>query len=140
MSGFFAGQGLCINGTVHLAPREALAAIERGAVLVDLREDYELAMKEFDVPGVVCLANSTFKERFADLPTDRPLILADSVGLRSRDAVALLQQHGYPEVANLNGGILDWDNAKLPTRVGNLWTGQCACQLKPRPRGGGEGR
>jgi len=134
MSAFFANQGLFINGITHLSPREALAAIERGAVLVDLREEYELAMKTFDVPEVVFLANSEFTASFSQLPTDRPLILADSVGLRSRDAVAFLQQQGYTEVANLNGGIVDWDNAGLPTRVGNLWTGQCACQLKPRPR------
>jgi len=134
MSGFFAGQGLWVNGIIHLSPQEALAAVGRGAVLVDLREEYELAMKVFDVPGVVFLANSAFKETFAELPTDRPLILADSVGLRSRDAVAFLQQHGYTEVASLNGGILDWDGAGLPTRVGELWTGQCACQLKPHNR------
>jgi arsenate reductase (thioredoxin) len=131
---FFAGRGLCINGITHVSPREALAAIEQGALLVDIREEYELAMKTFDVPGVVFLANSTFAGTFDQLPTDRPLILADSVGLRSRDAVVLLQQHGYTELASLNGGILDWNNAGLPTRVGSLWTGQCACQLKPRKR------
>lgn len=47
---------------------------------------------------------------------------------------AALQEHGYTEVANLNGGIHDWDDAGLPTRVGDLWTGQCACQLRPRKK------
>ncbi len=135
MSGFFAGQGMRINGVTHLSPREALAAIQRGALLVDIREEYELGMKTFAVPEVVFLANSTFEETFAQLPTGRPLIVADSVGLRSREAVVFLQQHGYTDVASLNGGILDWDGAGLPVRVGNLWTGQCACQLKPRRRG-----
>jgi len=135
MRDFFAGQGLRINGVTHLSPREALAAIQRGALLVDIREDYELGMKTFDVPALVALANSTFEETFDQLPTDRPLIIADSVGLRSREAVVFLQRHGYAYVANLNGGILDWESAGLPTRVGELWAGQCACQLKPRRRG-----
>jgi rhodanese-related sulfurtransferase len=134
MGGFFAGQGLLINGIVHLAPREVLAAVERGAVLVDLREEYELAMKTFDVPGVLFLASSALEEAFEQLPLDRPLILADSVGLRSRAAVAFLQARGCGDVANLNGGILDWESAGLPTKVDpdGLWRGQCACQLRPR--------
>ena len=134
MSDFFANQGLFINGMVHLSPREALAAIERGALLVDIREDYALVMKTFDVPGVIYISDSRLKESFDELPRDRPLILADSVGLRSREAVALLQQQGYVDVANLNGGILDWEGAGLPTKVDpqELWAGQCACRLRPR--------
>jgi len=140
MSDFFAGQGLLIDGITHLSPREAHAAIERGALLVDLREEYELAMKGFEVPDVVLLAKSLLEEGFAILPRDRPLVLADSVGLRSREAAAFLQRQGYVEVASLNGGILDWEGAGLPTRVGELWGGQCPCQLKPRPPEGGSGR
>jgi len=138
MSDFFAGQGLLINGVTHLAPREALAAIERGALLVDIREELELGMKGFDVPEVAFVANSTLRAAFGQLPRERPLILADSVGLRSREATAFLQRQGYADVASLNGGIVEWEGAGLPTRTGELWGGQCPCQLKPRlPEGGG---
>lgn len=134
MAEFFANQGLLINGIHHLSPREALAAVERGAVLVDIREDYETGMKAFGVPGVIYLANSSLREAFDQLPNDRPLIVADSVGLRSKLAVAFLLEQGFVDVANLNGGIVDWDNAGMPTltNLDELWTGSCACRLKPR--------
>jgi len=134
MTDFFANQGLLIKEIHHLSPKEALAAIKRGAVLVDIREEYETGMKAFDVPGIIYLANSCFRDEYAQLPLDKPLILADSVGLRSKLAVAFLLEHGFVEVANLNGGILDWEGAGMPTRVNpdELWTGSCACRLKPR--------
>ena len=135
MSEFFAGQGLFIAGITHLSGQEVLAAVERGAVLVDVREDYEILMKTFDVPGVVFLPTSTFKESFEELPRDRPLILADAVGLRSKDAVILLKEKGFVDVANLNGGILEWERDGMPTKVNpdELWVGDCACSLPPRP-------
>jgi rhodanese-related sulfurtransferase len=134
MTDFFANQGLFINGIHHLSPKEALAAIARGAILVDIREEYETGMKAFDVPGVVYLANSSLRDEFEQLTADRPLILADSVGLRSKLAVAFLKERGFVDVANLNGGIVDWDAAGMPTRTNpdEQWVGSCACKLKPR--------
>jgi rhodanese-related sulfurtransferase len=103
-------------------------------VLVDIREQYETGMKAFDVRGVIYLANSSFREGFDQLPKDRPLILADSVGLRSKLAVAFLLEQGFANVANLIAGILDWESAGMPTRTNpdEQWVGSCACRLKPR--------
>jgi len=141
MVDFFANQGLLINGIHHLSPREALAAVERGAVLVDIREEYETGMKAFGVRGVIYLANSCFRDTFDQLPKDQPLIIADSVGLRSKLAVAFLLEQGFVGVANLNGGIVDWDNDGMPTLTNpdELWTGSCACRLKPRKNFRGSG-
>jgi rhodanese-related sulfurtransferase len=134
MDEFFAGRGLLIAGTVFLSPREALEAVGRGALLVDLREPYELAMKKFDLPEVLHLPHSALCDKWASLPTDRPLVLADSVGMRSKAAARLLRDRGLPQLASLNGGMLDWDRDGLPTRTdpAEQWTGSCACQLKPR--------
>lgn len=143
MRPFFDGQGLLIKGICHLSPTEARAAIERGATLVDIREDYETGMKAFDVPGVVYAPNSSLRDTFEQLPRDRPLVVADSVGLRSKPAVAFLLEQGLVDVANLNGGIVDWDRAGLPivNHPDEQWVGSCACRLKPRKdchTGGGE--
>jgi hypothetical protein len=64
------------------------------------------------------------------------LIILDSVGLRSKDAVIFLQNNGYTNVANLNGGIVDWDKDKLPMKVDKYCelSGSCACMLKPMKR------
>lgn len=134
LSGFFANQGLFIQGITHISGQEVLAAVERGATIVDVREEYETVMKTFDVPGVVYMPTSVFKESFEKLPRDRPLILADSVGLRSKDAVIFLMEQGFVELANLNGGIVDWEREGMPTRIDpeELWVGGCACRLRPR--------
>jgi rhodanese-related sulfurtransferase len=130
----FAHQGLVVNGLIHLSPKEALAALEQGALLVDVREDYLVSMKGFDVREVRCLPFSRFQADFEQLPRNRPLILADAVGMYSREAAAILLEHGFPEVASLNGGISSWEDEHLPLQVdpANLLQGGCACQLKPR--------
>ncbi|MGC4119296.1 MAG: rhodanese-like domain-containing protein [Myxococcales bacterium] len=141
MAPFFQGQGLFIAGVTHISGREVLAAVERGAAIVDVREEYEVVMKTFDVPGVIYLPTSTFKDSYQELPRGRPLILADAVGLRSKDAVLFLLEKGWADVANLNGGILDWEKEGMPTKVNpeELWVGDCACSLKPRKALRGKG-
>ena len=134
MTSFFAGQGSVIQNMVHLTPREALDAIGRGALLVDVREDFMIEMKVMSLPEILFLPRSRFTELYEGLPRDRPLILADCVGLYSKEAVAFLLAHGFADVANLNGGISAWEEAGLPMNVDpdRLWTGSCMCQLKPR--------
>lgn len=136
MKGFFAQQGMVIQGVVHLSPKEALVAVERGALFVDLREDYLVVMKAFDLPGVLHLPYSQFKQAAGQLPKDQPMVFADAVGLYSKEAVIYLREHGYEEIASLNGGILAWEDAGLPTGVNKneLWSGSCMCQLRPRNR------
>lgn len=137
MPRFFEGQGLTIGGVVHLSPREAVAALERGALLVDIREPFMVTMKAFGVPGVVCLPRSVFCSRAEALPAGQPLVIADAVGLYSKEAAAWLTAQGREDVASLNGGIADWEAAGLPMSEdpASLWRGSCMCQLKPRRRG-----
>jgi rhodanese-related sulfurtransferase len=134
VTSFFAGQGSVIQDMVHLTPREALDAIGRGALLVDVREDFMIEMKILGLPEMLFLPRSRFKELYEGLPRGRPLILADCVGIYSKEAVAFLVGHGFTEVANLNGGVSAWEEAGLPMNIDpdRLWTGSCMCQLKPR--------
>ena len=136
MTEFFANQGMLIHAVRHLSPAEALTAIERGAVVVDIRESFEVDMKAFGVGAVIYLAASRLRDAFEQLPRDKPLILADCVGLHSKPAVAFLQEHGFADVANLNGGIADWESAGMPMLADpdQQWTGSCACRLKPRKK------
>lgn len=133
METLFTHQGMVTRGIVHLTPREALADLERGALLVDVREDYLVSMKAFDVAGTIFLPFSRFETDCETLPRNRPLILADAVGLYSREAAAILLARGYAEVASLNGGISRWEDEHLPLRVdpANLLQGGCACRLRP---------
>ncbi len=133
MNTLFQNKGLLINGVTHLSPTEAYDILINGAVAVDIREEYELDYKLLDVPESIFIYNSIFKTNYEMLSKTKPLIIVDSVGLRSKDAVIFLQEKGYTNAANLNGGIVDWDKDNLPMKVDKYaeLSGSCACMLKP---------
>ena len=133
MNAIFQNKGLLINGVIHLTPKDAYDIFMNGAVAVDIREEYELDYKSLDVPESVFIANSKFKSSYEMLSKNKALIIVDTVGLRSKDAVIFLQEKGYTNVANLNGGIVDWDKDNLPMKVDKYaeLSGSCACMLKP---------
>jgi rhodanese-related sulfurtransferase len=119
-------------GILHLSAREAFAELQKGAVLVDIREDYHTAMKTFPLNTYVILPLSGFEERLMHLPTDRLLIVADATGLHSKTAAEKLWQKGFTRVANLGGGIIDWERDGFPVNKdpSQQLTGQCPCMLK----------
>ncbi|MBI4726252.1 rhodanese-like domain-containing protein [candidate division TA06 bacterium] len=130
----FKNKGLRIAGMVHLSGAEALAEARAGALFIDLRAVIETDYKKFDVPEVLYIPAPELKSRLAELSRDRPLIIADSVGLRSKEAVRYLMEQGYANAANLNGGILDWEHDGLPLKIDDSkkLSGSCTCRLKPQ--------
>jgi rhodanese-related sulfurtransferase len=122
------------HGVMNLTPIESFELCKKGAIIVDVREAYMNAFKMFQVERVICLPFSELGKSYHDLPADQPLIFADAVGLKSRDSVIFMQEHGYGNVANLSGGIVDWERDGLPlsTDISNRLSGSCMCQLKPR--------
>jgi len=133
MTMVFERHGLHIDGLVFLSPREAAAFLAQDAVLVDLRDGLERNGREFDVGNVVLMTAAELAEGFASLPRDRPIILADCVGLGSKKAQRFLLEQGYTDVASLNGGMVDWERDGLPTRIdrNEELSGGCACRLRP---------
>lgn len=130
----FAGKGMVIAGMRHISGQDALDAARGGALFVDLRPAIESDYKKFAVPEVLYLPEEDLSARIGEIPRDRPVIVADSVGLRSRDAVKQLMELGFTNVANLNGGILDWEHDGMPITVdqSKQLSGSCTCRLKPR--------
>jgi len=134
MNNHFKNKGLRIAGMVHLSGAEALAEARSGALLVDLREAIETDYKKFEVPEVLYIPAPELETRLAELSKDRPLIIADSVGLRSKEAVRYLMEQGFTNAANLNGGILDWEHDGMPIKIDNSkkLSGSCTCRLRPQ--------
>ena len=67
---------------------------------------------------------SELEQRYAELPTDRPLILACQNGSRSLRATYYLMNKGYTNVTNMKFGMARWvargfpilgDPGELPT-------------------------
>jgi rhodanese-related sulfurtransferase len=87
-----------------------------GPLLVDVREPVEFA--EVRAEGAVLFPLSTFVERHAELPRDRPLLMICRSGARSGQAAAYLLANGWTDVANVAGGTLAWESAGLAVRRG----------------------
>jgi len=130
----FNNLGFVIDGIRHLTARQAYECCHNGAVLVDVREEFEVAIKAFGLNGVLHCPFDSFNSIFVTLPREVPLIIADCVGIHSKDAARKLLDNGYTLIANLAGGIMDWERDGLPMNKDiELMNGQCPCMIKSRP-------
>lgn len=131
----FYNLGFEINGLLHLTGKQAFACLQQGAILVDVREDYEIAIKDFGISNVLLCPHSDFEKLYKTLPHDKALILADCVGLHSKEAVKKMLANGYTKVANLIGGIASWESDGLPMSSDlETMSGPCMCQIKSRKK------
>ncbi|MHC1703086.1 MAG: rhodanese-like domain-containing protein [Tenuifilaceae bacterium] len=132
MDNFFLGFGNNINGIIHLSPKEALQLCNNGAILLDVRPEIMASYKSFKVPEYIFCYHQEIPIYFSNLPKDRPIIVADAVGIRSKEIVQFLIDNGFKLVANLVGGITDWEKDGLPMIIDNSQqlTGSCMCQLR----------
>jgi rhodanese-related sulfurtransferase len=136
MNNLFDNYGFLSGGVFNLTPREAFELCGKGAVIVDVREEYLNNFKNFDVPEILFIPISRLVQQLSDLPQEKYLIFADTVGLRSKEAVLILKDQGFTRIANMAGGIVDWERDVLPlkTNIEERLSGSCMCQLKPRER------
>ncbi len=101
------------NVGTHLSAREwNELASDPEVVVVDMRNGYESAIGRFE--GAVCPPSQTFKE---ELPLvkeelkgkeDKKVMLYCTGGIRCEKASAYLKHHGFQNVFQLHGGIIDY--------------------------------
>ena len=133
MKADFNDLGFEIDGLLHLTGKQALACLQQGALLVDVREDYEIAIKDFGINGKLLCPYTDFDNLFKTLPRDKSLIVADCVGLHSKEAALKLLTNGFTKIANLVGGVASWERDGLPMNNDvETMSGQCMCQIKSR--------
>jgi phage shock protein E len=84
------------------------------ALVLDIRTGPEVAQAH--LPGAVQLDYyaADFPQRLGELDRDVPVLLYCRSGQRSADAAALMQQLGFRDVIDVQGGIIAWSNAGLP--------------------------
>jgi rhodanese-related sulfurtransferase len=135
MKADFYDLGFEIDGLLHLTGKQALVCLQNGATLVDVREDYEIAIKDFGINNKLECPFTDFDRLFKTLPCDKVLIIADCVGIHSKEAAKKLLASGFTTVANLVGGVAAWERDGLPMN-GDVETmsGQCMCQIKSRKK------
>jgi rhodanese-related sulfurtransferase len=128
--------GFISQGMLHLTPRETLDACAQGAVLVDVREEYMSRYKTIDVPELIYCPKSLLNDVYNELPHDKLLVFADAAGLHSKESVIFLQSKGFENIANMAGGLIEWERDGLPLVVDKteMLTGSCMCQLRKRSK------
>jgi len=99
------------DAVIGLDPEGARRAVDRGALLLDVREDDEWA--EGHAPGAVHLPMGQLAGRIDEVPTERTVVCVCRVGGRSMAVANDLAAAGY-DVRNLDGGMLAWELAGLP--------------------------
>ncbi|TAL66001.1 MAG: rhodanese-like domain-containing protein [Bacteroidetes bacterium] len=134
MKDIFRNYGIVSSGILNVSPEEAFELVKKGALIVDIREENLRSFKGFNIPEVVYFPLSKLMDEYYDLPSDTYLIFADTVRLRSKEAVVFLKGKGFKRIANMAGGLVDWGRDGLPVTedISSRLSGSCMCQLKPR--------
>ena len=76
--------------------------------LIDVREGFEYEIARIDGARLIPLGE--IAERADELPRNRPIVIHCHSGRRSAEAVRLLQQRGFGNIYNLEGGIDAWSD------------------------------
>jgi len=87
--------------------------------ILDVREEDEFVGPLGHIQGALLIPLGQLAARVDELARDRPVIAVCRAGSRSAQATAILQQAGFTEVANLNGGMLRWRAEGYPVEGGS---------------------
>ncbi len=96
----------------HLTANQWNNAMESGATVVDMRNHYESEIGKFK--GALCPDVETFKEELPRVKEllkgkeDEQILLYCTGGIRCEKASAYLKHHGFGDVNQLHGGIIDY--------------------------------
>ena len=96
----------------HLNAEQWNEAMEKGATIVDMRNHYESEIGHFE--GAICPQSETFKEELPEVLSDLKdkeddqILLYCTGGIRCEKASAYLKHHGFNDVNQLHGGIIDY--------------------------------
>ncbi len=74
--------------------------------LIDVRDPQEVA-RYGRLEGALCIPLDELRERFRELPQEKPLTVYCQKGLRGYLAQRILSQRGFPHTFNLKGGFLE---------------------------------
>ena len=100
------------NVGTHLDAEQWNKAIEQGAIVVDMRNHYESEIGRFE--NAICPQSETFKDELPEVKDllkgkeKQKVILYCTGGIRCEKTSAYLKHHGFEDVNQLHGGIIDY--------------------------------
>lgn len=97
----------------HLNAKEFNEALEQeGTIVIDMRNHYESEVGRFE--GALCPEADTFREaldkgmKMVEDKKDHKILLYCTGGIRCEKASAWFRHHGFKDVNQLHGGIIDY--------------------------------
>ncbi|HEX4878704.1 MAG TPA: rhodanese-like domain-containing protein [Limnobacter sp.] len=90
---------------------------QQKAVLVDIRED-DMVRSAGAIPHAKRIAINALKDKADTISKSKetPVIVVCQVGSRSGAAATILKGAGYSQVFTLEGGVVAWKEAGMPTK------------------------
>ncbi len=97
------------NGIPQMTVKELKRRIDAGqnVQLIDVREPYEFQIAQI---GGKLIPQNDVPQRLSEIDRNREIVVHCRSGARSQRIAEFLKQSGYPDVANLAGGILAWSD------------------------------
>ncbi|MBV1879204.1 MAG: MBL fold metallo-hydrolase [Pseudomonadales bacterium] len=93
---------------------EWVAAHRNEVTILDVRTRQELEEENATITGALHIPIKELRNRLNEVPNDKPVMTICRSGKRSALAFTILQQDGRLKVANIDGGLLKWQQEGLP--------------------------
>ncbi len=82
----------------YLSPQQAFEMQSKGALIIDVREEFEFADKGIDLPQVYNFPLQKLEEQYLQIPKKKPLILVCAIGFSSEKAAKILLKKGLKQL------------------------------------------
>ncbi len=107
MAGYVASNIMC-DDVENIQWHEVDDFVEKGSVLIDLRDPSELTIGK--IPGSINIPLPQLRSRLKEIPKEKDIALYCSVGLRGYIGARVLMMNGYTKVRNLDGGYKTYES------------------------------
>ena len=123
-------QNFQLDGVRHISASVAHELLcKHQALLLDVREKDEYEVERIALPDVLHYPMTEVIDNIQDLPSRELIIAMDSRGERGTKVANMLLMQGFTDVANLDGGLLQWKAGGFPVEdiLPEACGGCCGC-------------
>ncbi len=103
----------------EICPTTTMIKVKDGALIVDVRNKYEVENITFDVPNYINIPLNELEARIHEIPKDKEIVMVCRSGERSLKTTYFLMNVGYENVFNMRDGIIKWVSKGFPIK-GNI--------------------
>lgn len=104
-----------VPGVIDIQPTE-LWDKKSGVRMIDVRQPEEYTGELGHIPGTELMPLAEVPEKLQSIPKTDVIVFVCRSGGRSAQASAFAQSQGFEHVFNMKGGMLLWNDLKLPTQ------------------------